>query len=187
MTIFRIEGLGAARHSPALDLRAPVTFATAPDYFAERMAISNRADAEPARVQVVSSQAFLFFFPLCTPGTIEARDLGGRSVQFYFSCSARTCICPPLSHSPHQFSFLLMRQSHALAPSCSRNFQYIRPRAHVPFLPHAHSPPRALSPPYLSSSHSFPPLSLSHSLTISRTHTLIDTLTHTLIPIPVCV
>jgi len=118
---------------------------------------------------------FCFVFALCIPGTIEARDLGGRSVQFYFSCSARTCICPPLSHSPHQFSFLLMRQSHALAPSCSRNFQYIRPRAHVPFLPHAHSPPRALSPPYLSSSHSFPPLSLSHSLTISRTHTLIDT------------
>ena len=145
--------------------------------------MSNRADAGPRKVFLPMHSCFVF--AQCIPGTIEARDLGGRSVQFYFSCSARTCICPPLSHSPHQFSFLLMRQSHALAPSCSRNFQYFCPRADVPFLPHAHSLPRALSPPYLSSSHSFPPLALSHNF--SYTHTHRHTLTHTLIPIPVCV
>ena len=37
VTSVRFEGLGAVRYSPALDLHVLVTFATVPDFFAERL------------------------------------------------------------------------------------------------------------------------------------------------------
>jgi len=107
VTILRFESLGAARHSPALDLHAPAPFASSARLLRRVWAISNCADAGPARVQGVSHQINPLLFALCIPGTREARDLGGC----IFHCPARTRIFSllfPSWHLPHPVLFLLV-------------------------------------------------------------------------------
>jgi len=74
VTILHFESLGAAIHSPALDLHVPAPFTSGARLLRRVWAICNCADAGPARVQGVSHQihqkdtlancCFVHYFPL---------------------------------------------------------------------------------------------------------------------------